>query len=215
MRSHIGPVVLAILAFWVCLSLAPAAQAQALSKRPPNIIFLLTDDQGYGDLSCHGNPVLKTPNLDKLHAESVRLTDFHVTPMCSPTRGQLMSGMDCLRNGAASVSAGRSMLRPGIPTLPEAFAAVLRCLQIADRDPPVRHAAVQAGLGEVGGQQRLGDVGRQPDPIQRQRGVTGQADPLQIDQRGRGLQPESLGQTVGELGGHVLHDEDTSLLSSG
>jgi arylsulfatase A-like enzyme len=99
------------------------AATPVLAATKPNVIILLSDDQGYGDLSCHGNPVLKTPNLDKLHAESVRLTDFHVTPMCSPTRGQLLSGMDCLHNGAASVSAGRSFLRPGIPTLPEAFAA--------------------------------------------------------------------------------------------
>src|SRR5262245_1463242 len=102
-------------------ALIAALPAAAATK--PNVIILLTDDMGYGDLSCHGNPVLKTPNWDKLHAESIRLTDFHVTPMCTPTRGQLMSGMDAMRNGASSVSAGRSMLRPGIPTLPEAFAA--------------------------------------------------------------------------------------------
>lgn len=89
----------------------------------PNVIILLSDDQGYGDFSCHGNPVLKTPNLDKLHAQSVRLTDFHVAPMCTPTRGQLLSGMDALRNGAASVSAGRSFIRRGIPTMAEIFAA--------------------------------------------------------------------------------------------
>ena len=50
----------------------------------PNILFILTDDQGYGDVSAHGNPVLKTPNLDRLHAESVRFTDFQVSPTCSP-----------------------------------------------------------------------------------------------------------------------------------
>ncbi len=89
----------------------------------PNVILLLTDDQGYGDLSCHGNPVLKTPNLDRLHGESVRLTDFHVAPMCTPTRGQLMTGVDAVRNGATSVTAGRSFLRPGMPTMAEIFAA--------------------------------------------------------------------------------------------
>src|SRR5437763_816976 len=54
--------------------------------RPPNVVLILDDDQGYGDLSCHGNPVLRTPHLDRLHAESVRLTDFHVSPTCAPTR---------------------------------------------------------------------------------------------------------------------------------
>ena len=89
----------------------------------PNIVIVITDDQGYADLSCHGNPVLKTPNLDKLHSQSIRLTDFHVAPMCTPTRGQLMSGQDCLRNGAMNVSSGRTMLRRGLPTLAELLAA--------------------------------------------------------------------------------------------
>jgi arylsulfatase A-like enzyme len=100
------------------LALAPPRQA----KRP-NVLIVLTDDQGYGDLSCLGNPVLKTPNLDRLHAESVRFTDFHVAPMCTPTRGQLMTGRDALANGAMNVSSGRTLLRRGIPTMPEVFAA--------------------------------------------------------------------------------------------
>src|SRR5215470_8016524 len=99
------------------------ADAHAQAPARPNVIVLLSDDQGYGDLSCHGNPVLKTPNFDKLHSQSVRLTDFHVAPMCSPTRGQLMTGLDALHNGAASVSAGRSFLRRGLPTMAEIFAA--------------------------------------------------------------------------------------------
>ncbi len=89
----------------------------------PNVIIILSDDQGYGDFSRHGNPVLKTPNLDKLAEASVRLTDFHVTPMCTPTRGQLLTGLDACRNGATSVCAGRSFLRPGIPTMGELFSA--------------------------------------------------------------------------------------------
>jgi len=61
----------------------------------------MTDDQGYGDLSCHGNPNLKTPNLDKLYAESIRFTDLHVAPMCTPTRSELLTGQQAFRNGAA------------------------------------------------------------------------------------------------------------------
>ena len=80
----------------------------------PNVILVMTDDKGYGDLSCHGNPVLKTPHLDRLHAESVRFTDFHVAPMCTPTRGQLMTGRDALDNGATFVCMGRSMMRRGL-----------------------------------------------------------------------------------------------------
>src|SRR5215203_3961164 len=101
------------------LSLAAALLAASSVRatdpaKKPNVIVFLTDDNGYGDHSCHGNPVLKTPNFDKLHAQSVRLTDFHVAPMCTPTRSQLLTGMDCLHNGASSVSAGRSMVRRGI-----------------------------------------------------------------------------------------------------
>lgn len=102
---------------------ALAAQAGAAGGKRPNVIVILTDDQGYADFSCHGNPVLKTPNMDRLHDESVRFTDFHVAPMCTPTRSQLMTGQDCLHNGASSVCAGRSMIRPGIPTMAEIFAA--------------------------------------------------------------------------------------------
>ena len=60
--------------------------------KTPNVIIIMTDDQGYGDLSCHGNPILKTPNLDQLHSESVRFTDFHVSPSGTPTRAALMTG---------------------------------------------------------------------------------------------------------------------------
>jgi len=74
-------------------------------------------------LSCHGNPVLKTPNMDRLHAESVRFTDFHAAPMCTPTRGQLMSGMDALHNRATSVTAGRAVLRRDVPTMADIFAS--------------------------------------------------------------------------------------------
>jgi len=88
----------------------------------PNVLIVMTDDQGLGDFSSTGNPVLKTPNLGKFAKESIRLTDFHVCPMCTPTRGQLMTGVDALRNGATSVTAGRSMLRPSVPTMPEMFA---------------------------------------------------------------------------------------------
>ena len=87
----------------------------------PNVIVILTDDQGYGDMSAHGNPILRTPNLDRLHDESVRLTDFHVAPVCTPTRGELMTGLYALRNKAGMVPAGRNLMRRDIPTMPEIF----------------------------------------------------------------------------------------------
>ncbi len=106
----------------VLVATGRGATAAAPATRP-NVILVLTDDQGYGDLSVHGNPVLKTPNLDRLHAESVRFTDFHVAPMCTPTRGQLMSGVDAMRNGAMNVSSGRAILRRDFPTMAEILAA--------------------------------------------------------------------------------------------
>jgi len=101
------------------LLFGPSVLAQ---KKNPNVIIILTDDQGYGDVQSHGNPVLKTSNLDKLRAESVRFTDFHVAPMCSPTRGQLMTGKDAMRNGATAVCQGRSMVRSDIKLMPKFFA---------------------------------------------------------------------------------------------
>jgi arylsulfatase A-like enzyme len=69
------------------------------STSPPNIILVMTDDQGYGDLGCHGHPFLETPNLDRLYSQSTRFTDFHVSPTCAPTRSALMSGRAPFKNG--------------------------------------------------------------------------------------------------------------------
>ena len=84
-------------------------------KSRPNVVIVITDDQGYGDLARHGNPVAHTPNMDRLHDESVRLVDFHSSPMCTPTRGQLLTGLDAARNGAVNVSSGRTLLRADLP----------------------------------------------------------------------------------------------------
>lgn len=92
------------------------------AKDVPNVIIVMTDDQGYGELSYHGNPVLKTPNIDELAGRSLRFTDYHAAPMCTPTRGQLMTGLDAARNGAINVSSGRSLLRPEISTMADMFA---------------------------------------------------------------------------------------------
>ena len=107
-----------------CVRAAPAAPAvTSPAAGRPNILVVVVDDAGYGDFGCHGHPFLQTPNIDRLHAQSVRLTDFHVSPMCTPTRGQLLTGMDAVRNGATSVTGGRSFVRPGVRTMPEILAA--------------------------------------------------------------------------------------------
>ncbi|MBP88914.1 MAG: N-acetylgalactosamine-4-sulfatase [Planctomycetaceae bacterium] len=98
----------------VCLSFVEAADK-------PNVVLVMTDDQGYGDLSCHGNPVLKTPNLDELYRESVRLTDYHVSPTCSPTRSALLTGHWTNRTGVWHTIMGRSLLRENEVTLGQIF----------------------------------------------------------------------------------------------
>lgn len=86
-----------LLTFIVVVLLSLNTYAQ--NNRKPNVILILTDDQGYGDVGRHGNPILQTPNLDRLHDESVRFTDFHVSTTCAPTRSALLSGRHDFKNG--------------------------------------------------------------------------------------------------------------------
>lgn len=90
-----------------------------LEAQKPNVVLIITDDQGYGDLSCHGNPKLKTPHLDKLHSQSLRLTDYHVSPTCAPTRASLMTGHYANRTGVWHTINGLSLLRKDEITLPQ------------------------------------------------------------------------------------------------
>jgi arylsulfatase len=100
-------------AFVSCLP----APAESIAGRRPNIVFILTDDQGYGDLSCHGHPILRTPNIDRLHREGVRFTDFHVSPTCSPTRSALLTGRHEFRNGVSHTILERERLTLKATTL--------------------------------------------------------------------------------------------------
>lgn len=93
-----------------------------MSARRPNIVFVLTDDQGFGDLGCHGNPVIRTPNLDRFHARSVRFTDYHVGPTCAPTRAGLFTGHYANSTGVWHTIGGRSLLRREEWTLASALA---------------------------------------------------------------------------------------------
>jgi len=97
-------------------------QARAADKRP-NVVLIMTDDQGYGDLAVHGNKALKTPNLDSFHSQAVRFTDFHVDPTCAETRAALMTGRYATRTGVWHTIMGRSLLRPDEKTVADHFAA--------------------------------------------------------------------------------------------
>lgn len=87
-----------------------------MSKRP-NIVFVLTDDQGYGDLGCTGNPIVQTPNIDAFYEESIHLTNYHVGPTCAPTRASLMTGHYANSTGVWHTIGGRSLLRENEVTL--------------------------------------------------------------------------------------------------
>ncbi|MBN1126593.1 MAG: arylsulfatase [Sedimentisphaerales bacterium] len=89
----------------------------------PNVVLVMTDDQGYGDIAAHGNPHIRTPNLDRLWAESVRLTDFHVDPTCAPTRAALLTGRYSSRTGVWHTIMGRSMLHADEVTMADMFKA--------------------------------------------------------------------------------------------
>lgn len=90
-------------------------------SRRPNIVYVLTDDQGYGDLGCCGNPIVQTPNIDKFYNESLRMTDFHVGPTCAPTRSGLMTGHYANSTGVWHTVGGRSLLRSDEVTLAKAL----------------------------------------------------------------------------------------------
>lgn len=101
--------------------LAAATRTALAGPAPgrPNVLLIMTDDQGHGDLGVHGNPIIRTPHLDRLAGESVRLTRFHVSPVCSPTRSSLLTGRYNYRTRVVDTFIGRSMMDPAEETLAE------------------------------------------------------------------------------------------------
>jgi arylsulfatase A-like enzyme len=111
----------------ICMAMASAASVFAggnVSEQPvkhPNVIIVLSDDHGYGDLSLTGNPLLKTPKLDQFARESIRLENFHSNLVCTPTRASIMTGRYAERVGAWHCQAGRDMLRESETTMADVF----------------------------------------------------------------------------------------------
>lgn len=97
-------------------------QKSSVLKQKPNVIIVMTDDQGKGDLACEGNPYIKTPNIDAFYDKSVRFTNYHVSTTCAPTRGSLMSGRHCNRVNVFHTINGRSILFEDEVILPQIFA---------------------------------------------------------------------------------------------
>ena len=102
----------------LALACGPAEE----EPRKPNIVLIMTDDQGWAQLGSHGDPVLKTPRLDAMAAESVEMTRFYVSPVCAPTRAALMTGRYNYRTGVVDTYLGRAMMAPDELTIAEILA---------------------------------------------------------------------------------------------
>src|SRR5512146_635206 len=109
----------------ILVNLPAAVRAEKL----PNLVIILADDMGYGDLGCYGHPSMRTPNLDRMAAEGMRFTDFYASQsICTPSRAGLMTGRLAIRSGMAG-GPGRHVLYPqdkgGLPdseiTIPQAL----------------------------------------------------------------------------------------------
>jgi arylsulfatase len=105
----------------VALMLLGLMPPTATSAAPPNIVIVMPDDVGYGDFSIHGSPIVRTPNIDALARRSVRFTDFHVSPTCSPTRAALMTGRHEFKSGVTHTVYERERLNPNAITLAQAL----------------------------------------------------------------------------------------------
>jgi arylsulfatase A-like enzyme len=149
-----------LIVFAILTISAASLQAEQNSDRP-NVVLFMTDAQGYGDLSCHGNPILKTPHLDRLHRQSVRLTNFHTDPTCSPTRAALMTGRYSTRTGVWHTVMGRHMPRPGEVMMPRVLAdngyrtAIFGKWHLGDsnpfrpRDRGFHESLIHGGVGQI------------------------------------------------------------------
>ena len=126
-----------------------------------NVIIINTDDQGYGDIAAHGNPIIKTPHMDLLYQQSVRLNNHHAGTTCAPSRSSLMSGIDGNRAGVWHTIGGCNLLRKEITTLPNMFqqnkykTAMFGKWHLGDAAPYLPHQrgfdfALYHGAGGVG-----------------------------------------------------------------
>ena len=129
----------------LCCTLSMASQEQTRAAHP-NFVVFLTDDQGYGDLSSFGHPTIRTPNIDRLAAEGMRLTSFYAAPSCTPSRAQLLTGRYAFRS---------KMFAPYGPGAPDGLAADEITLAEA-----LKREGYRTGLF---GKWHLGDFDTRPD----------------------------------------------------
>jgi arylsulfatase A-like enzyme len=120
MYKYLTILALAIISF-SCSTTTKKNSPEEQDVQPPNIILILTDDQGWGDLSCNGNKNIETPNIDKLAETGVTFDRFYVCPVCSPTRAELLTGRYHVRGGVWSTGAGGERLDLDETTIAEVF----------------------------------------------------------------------------------------------
>jgi arylsulfatase A-like enzyme len=108
-------------AFLGAASAAAAGRIHAQARRPPNIILILADDLGWGDLGCYGSPDIRTPHLDRMAREGVRFTHFYAQPLCGPSRSALMTGCYPVRNSLMfnHLPKAKTGIHPDEVTIPE------------------------------------------------------------------------------------------------
>jgi arylsulfatase A-like enzyme len=110
-----------VLLLTITLLFSHCRKDESILRNKPNVILILTDDQGYGDLSLHGNDSLSTPHLDFLGAHGVQFDRFYVSPVCAPTRASLLTGRYHLRTGVYWVTRGAENMNPDEKTIAEVF----------------------------------------------------------------------------------------------
>ncbi|MEM7385249.1 MAG: arylsulfatase [Verrucomicrobiota bacterium] len=149
----------------------------ACANDRPNVILMMTDDQGIGDFGINGNPLIETPNIDAMAAKSGSLTTFYVSPVCSPTRASLMTGRYNQRTRCIDTWLGRSMMEPDEFTLAEALkAAGYRtglfgkwhlgdCYPMRPQDQGFDQVLMHRGGGLAQPSEPLENEGRYTDPI--------------------------------------------------
>ncbi len=135
---------------WIRIAVGAAAGSAftpaSAQRSRPNVLLILSDDQGYGDLSCHGNKQISTPHLDRLAAESTEFTRFYVSPVCAPTRSSLLTGRYNVRTGVHGVTAGKETMPLDEVTVAEAFrgagyrTALIGKWHLGEAFPNVPHA---------------------------------------------------------------------------
>jgi arylsulfatase A-like enzyme len=150
-----------------------AGDSEPAFGKQPNIVLIITDDQGYYDLSGHGNPHIATPNLDKLREESLRFTRFQVSPTCAPTRSSIMSGRAPFYVGVTHTILERERMKLGVPTMPEMLrdagytTGLFGKWHLGDQDPyrPDRRGFDEVFMHGAGGigQSYQGSCGDAPD----------------------------------------------------